>query len=260
MQQALAKCRRPLIHYIQFPTYAAKSAFGRPQSGAASAERDRAHLPQLPPVEAENQQVLLNHTLDYNGQIILAPGCALTPMSNLCLSDFREIGTIDGVNLEQAIVVVSGVVLRSVRTIHHSYRHMFAIVRHRHAFRCLPDTDRIDDTRRFRLEVNHVDDVNITLPTTLIADDGNVAFCTDLKAVRPDAPDHKHLAVFDLVAIHRQDRNLVVTIAGYQGHLSIGRECDMGWTRLGVAKLDFSSRCELVARNREYRHGTFAAV
>ncbi len=148
-------------------------------------------------------------------------------MADLCLSDFREIGAVDRVNLEQAIVVVSGVVFRSVRAVPHCDGYMFAIVRHCHAFRRLSDADRVNDTGRLRFEINDVDNVCIALPTTLIAENSNIALRTDFDAVRPNAADHEHLAVFDLVGVHRQDRNLVIAIAGYQSHFSVRRERNM---------------------------------
>src|SRR6478609_6920182 len=86
----------------------------RPQSSATAAERHRARWLQTAAVKVKSLQVFFDHALDHHGLIVSAEGCALTPMTNFGLRDFCEIGSLDRIDLQQAVVVESRVIFRSV--------------------------------------------------------------------------------------------------------------------------------------------------
>src|SRR5689334_7112290 len=136
-------------------------------------------------------------------------------MTDLGLRDFGQLGAVYRVDHKQAVIVEGGMILRPVRTVHHRNGNVLAVMRHRHAFRCLADTYGIDDTRRLCCKVYDVDDIDIALPATLVTEHGDIAIGTDINAVRANTPYHELLAVFDLGAIYRQYRHPVITIARY---------------------------------------------
>src|SRR5262245_9938593 len=121
--------------------------------------------------------------------------------------------------------------LRPVRSVHDGYGDIFAVARHPYAFGRLAHADCIYNTRRLRFEVDNIDDIDVALASTLIAEYRDITLRADLQTIRSDATYHECLAVLDLAAVDGENRNPVVAIASYQGALPIGRESDM--TRAG---------------------------
>jgi hypothetical protein len=86
----------------------------RPQSGTTAAERHRACWLEIAAIEVEGLQIFFDHALDHHGLVISTEGCALTPMTDFGLRNFCEIGSLDRVDLQQAVVVEGRVIFRSV--------------------------------------------------------------------------------------------------------------------------------------------------
>ncbi len=139
-------------------------------------------------------------------------------------------------------------VLRPVRAVHHGDGDIFAVARHSYAFGCLANADCIYDARGLRFEVDDVDNIDVALPSALVAEHRNITLGADLKAVRPDAADHECFTVLDLVAVDGENRNPMISIASDQGALSVRRERNMTWSGLRIAELNLTGRRKLVAR------------
>src|SRR5713101_3607248 len=189
------------------------SAFRGTQPLRSAIDLDLAGDLQILAVEAQDRERVVDHALHEQGLTVAAPDGALAPFSSLGVGNSREVRSIHAENNEQRIVVVEGMRRRPRRSVLRRNGDVVAVVGEGQALDDLADVERTDDARGSAGKVDHIDSVNIARKAALIADDSDIALRADLDGVGREAPGHDAFGVFDLAAVDRQNRNLVVAVA-----------------------------------------------
>src|SRR5262249_47602687 len=89
----------------------------RSDGGRAGAELDRSSRLELLAVEIEHHDLFLDHALDQERAVVLAPGKPLTPVADLGFGQRHQLVAFDAQHLHQTVVVEERTVLRFVRPI-----------------------------------------------------------------------------------------------------------------------------------------------
>src|SRR5262245_31253762 len=76
--------------------------------GRAGIDLDRSRRLEVLAVEAEGHDLLLDHALDEESSVALAPGEPLAPVADLGLGQRRQFLALDAEHLHQAVVVEEG--------------------------------------------------------------------------------------------------------------------------------------------------------
>src|SRR5829696_1877130 len=192
------------------------------------------------PVEAQNGERFLDHVLGKKRLTIPAPDDALVPLPDLCLRHLGEFRPVHRVYDREPLLVVEGVVRRSVRTVLSNYRDEVSIIREGQSLDNLTDIDRAHDTRRLSLQIDDIDGVDVPRTAALISDHGYIALRTDIYRVRPNATGQQALRILDVRAVDRQHGDAVIAVAGHKGCLAIGRECHASGARGLGAEIDLT--------------------
>src|SRR5579862_4439037 len=115
---------------------------------------------------------MIGHVLDQQSLAVAAPAYALIPDADLAFGHFGEVSAADAEYHDEAVRIVERKIRRVVGAILCRQRDVFAVMRDRQAFDDLSDVERVDDARRFALQIDDADRIDIALSPALEAHDG----------------------------------------------------------------------------------------
>src|SRR5258708_25950928 len=106
----------------------------RSDGGWAGTELDRSGRLELLAVEVEDHDFFLDHALDQEGSVVLAPGETLTPVAGLGLGQRDQFLTFDAQHLHQSVVGEERTILRLVGSVNDVHGGEGALRREREPF------------------------------------------------------------------------------------------------------------------------------
>src|SRR5258705_3597109 len=133
----------------------------RSDGGWAGTELDRSGRLELLAVEVEDHDFLLDHALDQEGSVVLAPGETLTPVAGLGLGQRDQFLTFDAQHLHQSVVGEERTILRLVGSVTDVHGGKGAVGRERDPLPRLTNRDGLNDARRVCLRIHQAQRIRI---------------------------------------------------------------------------------------------------